>query len=317
LDPDVIDAHVHLYRDIDKERQALPVPGRRDRDRWGNADSLIGYMDREGISHIVALNLFPTGLLRPVLLGKLGEGASANPEARAAVERDLADRMRKQNEWLCALASREPRVLAGIGMQKLLSPDEMVEEVELRASSGARAVKLIPGWYHEFPNDRAYWPMFDRCQELGLVITSDTGTLGLGRHMAHPDEDNEVCYGEPRLFQEVLEAFPRLSIVMCHFGSAFWDQRLEMSRRYPNLFFDISGGFCGPGVAARDGDRALPEQDAVRVMREVGLDRLMFGSDGPVVMVQPYLEQVLRLRLTDAERRMLLTENARRIYRIV
>lgn len=316
MDHEFVDAHVHLYRDIDKERQGLPVPGRRDRDRWGNADSVIPYMDREGVTHIVALNLFPTAFLRPVLLRRLGPEAGHDPAAREAVDRDLADRMRAQNEWLCAVSAREPRILAGIGMQKLLTPDEMVAEVEVRAKAGARTVKLIPGWYHEFPDDRAFWPMYARCEELGLAITSDTGSLGLGRHMAHPDEDNTIVYGEPRRFEDVLRAFPRLTVIMCHFGSAFWDQRVELAGRYPNLMFDISGGFQGPGVVARDGDRALSEADAVRVMRTVGMDRLMFGSDGPVVMVQPYIEQVLRLPLTAGELDMLLRDNARRIYRI-
>jgi hypothetical protein len=317
-DDEVIDAHIHLYRDVAKEKQALPLPGRRDRDRWGNADAIEQYMDREGISHVVSLNLFPTGLMRRVLRARLDPGLDrgALASAHAAIEGDLADRLRQQNDWLCRLSAERPRILAGIGIQKLLTPDEMAEEVTIRAAQGARAVKLIPGWFHEFPDDRAFWPLYEACQELGIVITADTGTLGLGRHMGHPDEDNRVCYGEPNSFRDVLAAFPRLTVVMCHFGSAFWDQRLELARHHPNLYFDISGGFQAPGFAARDGERALPESDAVRVMRAAGIERMMFGSDGPHVMVQPGLEQFLRLDLTDEERRLVLSETARRVYRI-
>lgn len=315
---EIIDAHVHLYRNREKERQGLPIPGRRDRDRWGNAASIEAYMDHEGVSSVVSLNLYPTGIMRRVLLRRLPEGLSSGEleVERDRVERELANGLRRQNEWLCDLSRRNPRVIAGIGAQKLLSPEELVEEVDLRLAQGAQAVKLIPGWYHEFPDDPAFWPMYARCEELGLPIAADTGTLGLGRHMAHPDEVNTVCYGEPIRFASVLEAFPKLTIVMCHFASAFWDQRVELARRFPNLVFDISGGFNAPGIAARDGRRALAEVDAVRVIRAVGVDRMMFGSDGSHVMLQPGLEQFLRLDFTDAERRQILSENARRIYRI-
>jgi predicted TIM-barrel fold metal-dependent hydrolase len=315
---ELIDAHIHLHKDIGKERQALPLPGRRDRDRWGNAESITRYLDWEGVSYAVSLNLFPTPVIRRALRAKLHPGltTSERAAAEAAIEVDLANRLRRHNEWLCSFSRQQPRVLAGIGIQKLLSPDEMVEEVELRVAQGARAVKLIPGWYREFPHDRAYWPMYDRCQELGIPIVADTGTLGLGRHGAYPGEVNTICYGEPFGFEEVLKSFPRLTVVMAHFGSAYWDQRLELAQRYPKLVFDISGGFDAPGLKVRDGHRALHEDDAVRVMRRIGIERFMFGSDGPHVMVQPYVEQVLRLGLRQDELAMLLAANARRIYAI-
>ena len=318
VESELIDAHIHLHKDVAKERQALPIPGRRDRDRWGNAERIGHYLDWEGVSSAVSLNLFPTPVLRRALAAKLPPDLSpqAQSDAAAEIERDLASRLRRHNEWLCEFSKQEPRVRAGIGVQKLLTAEELVEEVDLRATQGAVAVKLIPGWYREFPNDRHYWPMYARCQELGIPVVSDTGLLGLGRHGAYPGEDNHVCYGEPLRFEDVLQAFPRLTVVMAHFGSGLWDERVELAMRYPQLVFDISGGFDAPGFHARDGHRALHEQDAARVMRRVGIERFMFGSDGPHVMLQPYLEQVLRMGFDDDELALLLAGNARRIYDI-
>jgi predicted TIM-barrel fold metal-dependent hydrolase len=313
----VIDAHVHLYRDIATEKRALPIPGRRDHDRWGNAESIIPYMDYQGVSHVVGLNFYPTGVMRRVLRAKIAASRTETErvEEERRIERELADGLRRQNEWLCRLSQTTGRIIAGIGVQKLLTADELVEEVTLRAAHGARTVKLVPGWFHEFPNDRAFWPMYRRCEELGLAITADTGTLGLGEHAAHPGQFNTVCYGQPATFADVLEAFPRLTVVMCHFASAFWDERVELSQRYSNLMFDISGGFAAPYFKSRDGNRALPEVDAVRVMRRVGIERFMFGSDGPHVMLQPCLEQFLCLDMSEGERQLVLVENARRIYK--
>ncbi|MBI4303420.1 MAG: amidohydrolase [Chloroflexi bacterium] len=317
-DYEIIDVHVHLHRNITMEKQSFPVPGRRDRDRWGNVSSVIAYMDREGISKIVCLNLFPTEQMRKALLEQLPADVSGNDRlaAEEQVEKGLASRLRRHNEWICNVGKENPRLIPGIGMQKLITPQEMAEEVEVRAAQGARTVKLIPGRYLYYPNDHHFWPMYEKCQELGIAVTSDTGLLG-------PITAEGLSYGRPANFIEVLESFPRLRLVMCHLASAFWDERVEIAQRYPNLYFDLAGGFKPPDsvldyspLAARDRDRAAAEEDAVRIIRKVGADRIMFGTDGPGHMVQMAIEQVLRLDLNEGEKRLILAENAKRIYRI-
>lgn len=150
-----------------------------------------------------------------------------------------------------------------------------------------------------------------------MPVTPDSGTLG----ELSPEGG---YYGEPVNFIEILESFPKLTMVMCHLASAFWDQRVEMAQRFPNLCFDISGNFNRPSgsgwgfepIAARDAHRACAEEDAVRIIRKIGADRIMWGTDGPGLMARPGIEQVLRLDLTDDEKRKILSENAKRIYGI-
>ncbi len=307
---EIIDAHVHFYRSLSLERQNVVNPGRRDRDRWANPESVDAFLDFFGISKIVCLPNFPTPQMRRSLLAALpAELAGAEREtAEAGVERELAARLSRQNEWLCQAAAQNPRLIPTIAIQKVYQPEEMVAEVRLRAGQGAKAVKLIPGYYREHPADRAFWPMYETCQELGLTIISDSGTLGF--------EDWGECYGEPVNFTDVLADFPRLTLVMAHFGSAFWDERVELALRYPNLNFDISGGFAAPHFEARDGLRAAAVEDAARLMRKVGIERFMFGTDGPRFSTPAQLEQVLGLDLTEPEKRQLMAANARRIYRV-
>ena len=149
-----------------------------------------------------------------------------------------------------------------------------------------------------------------------MPVVSDSGTLG-------ELSPQGSYYGEPIYFVEVLESFPRLTLVMCHLASAFWDQRVEMAQRYPNLCFDMSGSFNLPldaasrdPIIARDRHRACAEEDAVRIIRKVGAERIMWGTDGPAIMARSGIEQVLRLGLSDEEKRMILAENAKRIYGI-
>ena len=73
------------------------------------------------------------------------------------------------------------------------------------------------------------------------------------------------------------------------------------------------------GDQAED-ERAIDDEadveDAVRLIRSLGADRFLFGSDGPRFLLQPQLEQILALDLTDDERQMILAGNAKRVYRI-
>jgi uncharacterized protein len=322
-DFEIIDSHVHLHRSLAIEKECCPVPGRRDRDRWGNPDSIIHSLDRAGISRVLCVVPLPTASLNKFAAFR---AQSTNLQkksgpAKGQAETDILTELKRDNEWLCQVSQNNPRISVGIGIQNLFTPEEMVEELELRLSQGAKVVKLLPGFYSHFPNDHAFWPMYKRCEELGIPVMSDTGTLtAAGPSTA---SISKVYYGEPIHFAEVLESFPRLTVVMCHLGSAFWDERLEMAQRYSNLCFDISPGFNSPGEIAtaaplipRDGCRTICEEDAPRIMRKVGVERIIFGTDGPRRMAQPAIEQVLRMDLTDNEKHLILAENAKRIYKI-
>ena len=130
------------------------------------------------------------------------------------------------------------------------------------------------------------------------------------------DDVKTVDYAEPKNFARVLEAFPRLTLVLAHLGSAWWDERIELAQKYPNVFFDTSQAFAASDMLPITPRRSLAEEDAVRVMRKIGVDRIMFGSDFCPIPIQPQLEQILRLPLNDEEKRLVLAENAKRILKL-
>ncbi|HUU65167.1 MAG TPA: amidohydrolase family protein, partial [Dehalococcoidales bacterium] len=121
---------------------------------------------------------------------------------------------------------------------------------------------------------------------------------------------------EPKNFARVLEAFPRLTVILAHLGSAWWDERVELAQKYPNVYFDTSQGFSATDRIPHSPHRGLAEEDVVRVFRKIGVERIMFGTDFPAISPQPQLEQLLRIPLTDEEKRMILSENAKRILHI-
>ena len=86
--------------------------------------------------------------------------------------------------------------------------------------------------------------------------------------------------------------------------------------KYPNVYFDTAQGFLAPDQIPCNPHRGLAEDDAVRIIHKIGVERVMFGSDGPAHDRLPQLEQLLRLPLSDQEKQLILSGNAKRILHI-
>jgi len=323
-DFEIIDAHAHLARTVAEESDYWLVPGRRERDRWATPERAITYMERNGISKMSFMILIPRQYRAPLVeKAKLSElPEEQRRKEKKKVSQQVAPLIREMNEWGCGVGQRFPRLIPFISVSDDLGGAEaMVAEVVLRASQGTKGVKLHPGMYSFFPDDEELWPMYEKCQELGLPILADSGpwphsnvlaTYPLFFQMPQPNID----YAEPKNFARVLEAFPRLTLILAHLGSAWWDERVELAQQYPNAYFDTSQGFSAPDRIPVSPHRGLAEEDVVRVFRKIGVERIMFGTDFPAIAPQPQLEQLLRLPLSDEEKRMILSENAKRILHI-
>jgi len=265
---------------------------------------------------------FRAPLIEKAKLSGLPEAQRRKEEKR--IGEQVAPIMREFNEWGCEMGRRFPRLLPFCCIAKELGDAKaMLEEVELRASQGAKGIKLHPGMFSFFPDDEELWPMYEKCQELGLPVLADSGPwpaphvltefpspVSVQTHQENPD------YALPNNWARVAEAFPRLTIILAHLGSAWWDERVELAQKYSNVYFDTSQGFSVPDRIPYSPHRGLAEEDAVRVFRKIGVERIMFGTDFPALAPQPQLEQILRLPLSDEEKRMVLAENAKRILRI-
>jgi predicted TIM-barrel fold metal-dependent hydrolase len=129
-------------------------------------------------------------------------------------------------------------------------------------------------------------------------------------------QQDVIDYAEPKNWAKVAETFPRLKIVLAHLGSAWWDERVELAQKYPNIYFDTSQGFAAPDRIPYSTYRGLAEADVPRIFRKIGMDRILFGTDFPALAPQPQLEQMIRLPLTDEEKQKVLAGNAKRVYNI-
>ncbi len=323
---EIIDAHIHLAKNLEEESNYWLFPGRRARNRYGTPERAIEYMEREGISKMAFMTLIPRQYRGPLVekakLASLPEKQRREGEEKIAEQ--VAPKMREINEWGCEVGKRFSQLLPFSCLSPELGGAEgMVKEVELRAGQGAKGFKLHPGMFSFFPDDEVMFPAYAKCQELGLPVLADSGTwpsphvlVEFPSPVAAVAAQTVIDYGEPKNWDKVAKAFPKLIIILAHLGSAWWDERVELAQKYPNVYFDTSQGFAAPDRVPHVAHRGLAEADVPRIFRKIGVDRILFGTDCMALEPQPQLEQILRLPLTDEEKQKILAGNAKRVLRL-
>ncbi len=294
--------HRHLSRDTQLERLIFPKPGFPDDWYWCNLDRVIAYMDAHHISHVGAMNVMSTRSMLDSRMRRAREAGRSErdiAEARVFLREDMRQRVREMNDWSLAAQAREPRIRTFIALDPTLFEDASVDELERCIALGATGVKIHPASSQHLPDHPALLPVYERCQEAGVAV--------LACSTPRPNPDG-VAYAEPLGWRPVLRAFPRLRLALAHFCDDAWDERLEMAREFPNLWFDISGGLVDAQNPATWRASMLATQ-AVRVFRKVGVERLMWGSD-TVYDPMPSVRQILGLPFTEDEQEQLLSRNA-------
>jgi predicted TIM-barrel fold metal-dependent hydrolase len=255
-------------------------------------------MDGSGCTHFVAVNLFSpeaeVGRAVRSLPAATPTDVARRVEARARA--GLADRLRESNRWLCDLASARPAMSAFVAADPgTLGATAGAAHLLETAEWGARGVKLHPVVQRFAPSDPRMAAIYRVCEELGLAVLSHAGRA-----------KGTVQQAEPMAYAPVLEAFPRLHLVLAHLGGASWRQAAALAARFPNVSFDL----CE--IVAWLGAPAAPSADELgRMIVEIGPERVFFGTDFPWYRVERTIEQVLDLpHLSLEERQGILGTNA-------
>ncbi|MBI4831779.1 MAG: amidohydrolase [Candidatus Lindowbacteria bacterium] len=297
----VVDAHVHTYETPEIGIQAMGGAGQAGCN--GTPEELLGILREADIAKAVQVNMTPMREMYKAAVEKLPEDErkGEHPE----IIRTMSERVKRRNRWTCDLAKEHAELVAFPSVDPLMGADEMPAEVEACAKEGAKGIKLHPAEGHYFPRDERLWPVYAKAQQLGLPIISHGGVFMM------TDYEGGASYTKPANFEPVLESFPKLKLVIAHLGHGFWEDSLSLAKKYPNAYFDTSAVISGVEHLEQ-----LSDNEAVELIRKLGTDRVMFGSDYPWFSPAASLVRFLKLPLTPSEKEKILGGNAKRILGI-
>ena len=234
-------------------------------------------------------------------------GQVVAPAPRAEdFEKRLAG-LRAHNRWLADFCAAQPHRRAGLAQIFLNDVDEAIADVRWAKEHGLAGI-LLPGvspdtpWIEPLfsPN---YDPLWAECEALELPVTHHSGGSGIPAYPRYP-WTNAIFVLETGFFANralwhlimagVFERFPRLTFVMTEQGSAWVPPVLD---RMDHLWETMRKGRIGEldvpdGAVPKErpsdyfhrncfiGASFPPPSDA-EVMRQVGIDRFLWGSDYP------------------------------------
>jgi len=136
-----------------------------------------------------------------------------------------------------------------------------------------------------------YYPALEYANERALPILSHNWTGG-------SVNGKETLHG-------LAETFPRVTFIIGHAASG-WpviDTNCAIANLYPNVMLDTTGS-----ILSFD---AIPE-----MVRRVGAERIIWGTDNPFIDPRPGLGRLLMARITEDEKRLILGGNAKRVFRL-
>lgn len=310
-DPIRIDSHVHIYQSAEegiaaKEGYEIWEYGKQDEvafcDVPGTVDDLVESMKKSSMDKVVIVNLYVAdeqrAIYRKALPPNLGQGE------REKAEGDIEARVREElfafNRWACDVARDHAGIFPYVCADVLLfSADENAAHIrDLAENEGARGVKLHGPAERFFMGDERLWPTYSVCRELGLPVIGHSG----------PDLEGKG-FAEPRAFGAVLKAFPEVPIVLAHMGGATWQQAQEIAETYDNAFFD-----CCEIIEWTRSENGPTERQLAQLIRDIGANRVMMGSDFPWYDLDQTVDRVMSLPvLSMEEKEGIVGANADRI----
>lgn len=154
--------------------------------------------------------------------------------------------------------------------------------------------KLEPFYLWTDPTDRRFYPLYAKCEELGLTVQTQVGGTG----PLFPSRS-----GLPLYIDDIALDFPDLRIVAGHVGSPWVEEMMHVAWKHDNVYIDTSA--------------RLPkhfEPTFRKFLSSYGQDKCIFATDWPLLDFEMSLRQLDGLQLPSDVKAKFLHGNAIRAF---
>ncbi len=202
----------------------------------------------------------------------------------------VADFVQKRPERFVGLAGLDPTE----GMAGVRAFEHAVREYGFVGAHG------YPHWFELAPDHARWYPFYAKACELDVPVQ-----LQVGQSLVYDPGRPLRSVGRPITFDAVACDFPELKLVGIHIGIPWTDEMIAMAWKHRNVFI----------VADAHAPKHWPAS-FVRYIDSYGQDKVMFGTDFPVLGFQRMREEVEALGLREVPKRKFLRDNALRVYKL-
>ena len=206
-----------------------------------------------------------------------------------------------RNDEIAEVAAANADVLIPFGSVDPRRPDAVDEVRRLVAEHDIRGFKFHPNIQAFFPNDEAFYPLYEAIQEAGVPALFHTGHSGIGTGL--PGGGGiRLKFSNPMYVDDVAVDFPELKIVLAHPSFPWQDEAISVALHKRQVYIDLSGW----------SPKYFPPQ-LVRYANTQLRDRVLFGSDYPMITPDRWLADFEQADFKDEVRPLILKQNAARL----
>ena len=182
------------------------------------------------------------------------------------------------NEVIADYVRQYPDKLEGWASVDPNRPDAVEQLEHCVQTLGLKGLKLAPAYQCFDPIDTSHYPLYRKCQELGLPILWHQGTTF--------PRKARIRWSLPLQLEDIALAFPDLRMILAHLGHPWEADTIVLIRKAPNLFADISAIHF----------RAWRYWQSLVTAMEYGVGhKILFGTDFPFDTVEGTIEGLRRI----------------------
>jgi uncharacterized protein len=163
---------------------------------------------------------------------------------------------------------------------------------------GVRGFKFHPNVQAFYPNDRMAYPLYEAIEAAGAIAVFHTGQTGIGAG-APGGGGIRLKYSDPMLVDDVAVDFPGMRTILAHPSFPWQDEALAVATHKPLVYIDLSGW----------SPKYFPPQ-LVQYANTLLKDKVLFGSDYPMISPDRWLADFASLPIKDEVRPKILKWNA-------
>lgn len=198
--------------------------------------------------------------------------------------------VKNNNDWVAALAAQHRDLITGFGSIHA-GTNDFVKELKRMGSLGLKGVKIHPDFQGFDIDDPRMLPIYEEIGDKFIVLF-------------HVGDINSQA-SRPLKLAKIIEDFPHMKVVAAHLGGwSRWDEAQEYLLK-KQIFIDTSSTIW-----------CLSKEQIAELIRFHGAERVLFGTDYPMVSHKEEIENFLSLPLTDKEKEMILFENANNLLNL-
>jgi predicted TIM-barrel fold metal-dependent hydrolase len=251
--------------------------GRKPEDLMGlTHDKMLAAMDAAGIGK---------SFLLAVKIGRQGLPGSWHLPYEV-----VADAVQKYPDRFYGLAGIDPTQ----GMQGVRDFERSVREYGFIGAHG------YPHWFDLAPDHPRWYPFYAKCCELDVPIQ-----LQVGQSLNYTSEQRLPSVGRPITLDAVACDLPELKLIGIHVGIPWTDEMIAMAWKHANVYIGC--------------DAHSPKywpQSFVHYINTFGKDKVIFGTDYPVLDFERTRREIEDLGLREDSKRRLYRDNAVRLYKL-